>query len=102
MKRSAGTVIPNRIRTRVVIRDAGLCVPALVGIAHDCSPGRELDHVRASGAIGRKSVTCDCNLVTTCPNGHRVKTENGREARPPLLDYLARFGYGPHVEGHVG
>lgn len=103
MDRSAGTRIPNTTRLRVLSRDAratGGCV-GFGRLPGDCMGGLELDHVRASGALGKKSTTCDCNLVSLCGGHHRHKTAHGREVRPILLDYLERFGYGPHEEGHV-
>ena len=88
LRESRGTVIPTSVRRVVHARDRGQCVVALVGVAHECLPGRELDHVRSSGALGRKSPSTPENLVTTCPVGHRIKTENGRTVRPLLLAYL--------------
>lgn len=67
----------------------------------ECAGGLELDHVRASHGVGLKSVTCDCNLVSLCGSHHRFKTEHGREVRPVLLAYLARFGYSEHADGHL-
>lgn len=95
MKQSRGTVIPNAMRLRVLRRDNG-CVLGPVG----CQSANELDHVRASGAMGMKSVTCDCNLVTLCGAHHRYKTSRGREVRPILLEYLSQFGYEDHDPEH--
>jgi hypothetical protein len=101
---SAGTRIPHAMRLHVLTRDAA-ATGGCVGYGRfptTCAGPLSLDHVRASGAIGKKSTTCPCNLVSLCNNGcHRWKTENGREARPLLLTYLEQFGYGPHTEGHV-
>jgi 5-methylcytosine-specific restriction endonuclease McrA len=95
MKPSRGTVIPHEMRLRVIYRDGGCVGYGLFrGVGpDDCAGAMELDHVRASGGMGMKSVTCDCNLVALCGACHRWKTENGRTARPILLDYLSRFGY---------
>jgi hypothetical protein len=102
-KPSRGTVIDHPTRLRVMTRDAktaGGCVGfALFPV--QCGGGLELDHVRASHGMGMKSVTCDCNLVSLCGNCHKYKTAYGREARPILLDYLERFGYSEHSEGHL-
>jgi 5-methylcytosine-specific restriction endonuclease McrA len=95
LRQSAGTTIPADVRAAVLRRDAGRCVVAVVGVEHDCLPGRELDHVRASGALGKKSRTAPDNLISTCANGHRVKTLRGREVRPLLLAYLARYEVKP-------
>jgi hypothetical protein len=103
-KQSQGTRIPPTMRLRVHDRDA-LATGGCVGFGRlpgPCEGPIEQDHVRASGGVGMKSVTCDCNLVDLCNGHHRYKTEHGREARPVLLDYLARFGYTPHAEGHIG
>jgi 5-methylcytosine-specific restriction endonuclease McrA len=88
MKQSRGTVIPPSIRRIVLARDGWKCVVRLVGVTHECLPGLELDHVRSSGALGRKSRTTVDNLVTTCPEGHRIKTENGRAVRPLLVAWI--------------
>lgn len=99
VKKSSGTRIPPDMRLRVLTRDQG-CV-GFTRFPVACEGGLELDHVRASGGIGLKSVTCDCNLASLCGNCHRYKTAYGREARPLLLDYLSGFGYGLHVDGHA-
>jgi hypothetical protein len=104
LKPSRGTVIPADMRRRVRERD-GDCVGSgrfsgtLFPLA--CWGANELDHVRASHATSMKSTTCDCNLVLLCASHHQYKTEHGKDVRPILLDYLAQFDYGEHVEGHV-
>jgi hypothetical protein len=99
LKSSRGTVIPPEMKLFVFRRDVG-CVGFGV-LPEFCLGGLEPDHVRASHAIGMKSTTCPCNLVALCSKHHRYKTEHGKEVRPILLDYLAQFNYGDHVEGHV-
>jgi hypothetical protein len=46
--------VPTAVRDHVRRRDGG-CVFTRLGIAHTCLGQLELDHVRASGALGRKS-----------------------------------------------
>ena len=99
MKQSRGTVIPTAMKLRVFRRDNG-CV-GFGRLPGDCIGGLEPDHVRASHGIGIKSVTCDCNLASLCSSHHRYKTEHGREVRPILLDYLARFEYDEHAPDHL-
>lgn len=55
-----------------------------------CGP-LEIDHVRASGALGKKSRSTEDNGVLLGAECHRWKTSHGKEARPLLLAYLARF-----------
>jgi 5-methylcytosine-specific restriction endonuclease McrA len=97
MKPSRGTVIPAGLRIDVLTRDMG-CV-GFGRFPGDCAGANELDHVRASHGMGMKSETTSSNLVTLCGAHHRWKTENGRKARPILLDYLASVA-DPH-EAHV-
>lgn len=86
-KASRGTVIPARLRAEVLNADKG-CAGQKVGMVHECSGSIELDHVRASGALGRKSPTERGNLVSLCGSHHREKTHNGRKWRPLLLAYI--------------
>lgn len=71
------------------------CVYALV---HDdrsyCQGPLEVDHVRASGALSKKSVTHRSNMVLLCHWHHKLKTEYGRVWRPLLLAYLERVEVG--------
>jgi len=90
LKPSAGTTIPSDIRALVMARDGYRCVMRALDPAHVCVGGLELDHVRASGALGRKSRTTPDNLVVLCAGAHRHKTLHGREVRPVLLAYLER------------
>lgn len=89
LRHSPGTVIPLQVRRNVHERDQG-CVGDRAGFPpHVCDRSVEQDHVRASGAISKKSRSTEDNLVELCNAAHRWKTENGRIARPKLLGYLA-------------
>jgi hypothetical protein len=55
-----------------------------------CQGPLEVDHVRASGALSKKSVTHRSNMVLLCRWHHKLKTEYGRVWRPLLLAYLER------------
>ena len=97
IKKSRGTVIPASLRAEVLAADGYRCVghqlldPPMPGDCLCPFGGRlELDHVRASGAIGRKSATERGNLVSLCSAAHRQKTDNGRKYRPLLLAYIER------------
>lgn len=89
LRPSRGTVIPAALRISVLTRDGG-CV-GRERLPGECLGALELDHVRASHGVGMKSSTSADNLVSLCGGHHRWKTEHGRDARPILLDYLARF-----------
>lgn len=89
LRQGVGTVIPLAVRNEVKSRDQG-CVGPTVGMALPCQGGIELDHVRASHAVGMKSPTVASNLVSLCNRHHLIRTEYGRVWRPKLLDYLAR------------
>lgn len=92
-KPSRGTVISSGVRGAVLIRDGFRCVGGELGWeshTSDCI-GLELDHVRGSGAMGKKSPSEPWNLVTLGNACHLWKTLNGRTARPLLLAYLERF-----------
>ena len=86
---SSGTRIPGTLRVAVLERDRG-CV-GFGRFPGDCMGALELDHVRASHAMGRKSETAAGNLVALCGEHHRWKTANGRVARAVLLAYLEGF-----------
>jgi hypothetical protein len=75
------------------------CVGFLVGMPGPCFGALEIDHVRASGAVGMKSRSTVDNGVLVCSSHHREKTENGRQWRPVLLDYIER-AENPH-DRHV-
>ena len=94
--KSAGTVIPAGTRIAVRARDR-YCVCDRAGFpaevqafcrANYTEP--EMDHVRGSGAMGKKSSSTIDNLVLLSGWCHRWKTEHGREARPLLLAYIER------------
>jgi hypothetical protein len=55
-----------------------------------CDGPLQVDHVRTSGALSKKSVTHRKNMVLLCSWHHRLKTEYGRTWRPLLLAYLER------------
>lgn len=89
IKPSRGTELTPKLRAAVLSRDLG-CVGPLVGMPGDCFSPWEVDHVRASHAMGMKSPSDLGNLVVLCGHHHRLKTEHGREWRPVLLDYIVR------------
>jgi hypothetical protein len=75
-----------RVR-RVLARDHG-CVGPRIGLDGPCLGAIELDHIRASHAMGKKSETAEHNLVSLCGRHHLVRTENGRWIRPLLVAYV--------------
>lgn len=87
LKSSRGTVIPSDVRAIVHARDNG-CVGPRAGLPGDCIGSVEQDHVRASGALGKKSRSTSDNLVDLCAGHHRFKTLHGKTVRPLLLHYL--------------
>lgn len=87
---SRGTLIPAALRAEVLAADRG-CVGPRVGMPGECAGHLELDHVRSSGALGRKSPSVKSNLVSLCNlTHHRLKTLDGRLYRPKLLAYVAQ------------
>ena len=92
LRPSRGTTWPVEESNAIYVRDKGRCVGPLVGMPGDCEGPTERDHVRASGGMGMKSESTRYNGVLLCSNVHHPwKTAHGREARPLLLAYLARF-----------
>jgi hypothetical protein len=87
LKPSAGTRIPPDVRRYVEQRDRQ-CVGLVVGMPGRCLGGMEVDHVRASGALGRKSPSTADNLVRLCAFHHHTKTLDGRLWRPVFLAYI--------------
>lgn len=85
---SRGTTWPPEVRAHVRSHYQG-CYGPLAGMKGDCSGQIELDHVRASGAMGRKSASIATNAAPLCSWHHRLKTDNGREWRPRLLSVVA-------------
>jgi hypothetical protein len=63
LRPSAGTQIPAAMRRRVLARDHG-CVGPRIGLDGPCLGAIELDHIRASHAMGKKSETAEHNLVS--------------------------------------
>lgn len=91
MKQSEGTRWPAAEAEAIWQRDGGRCVgprltPPMPG---DCYGEPQKDHVRASGAIGKKSRSTADNGALLCSPHHRLKTDNGRVWRPPLLAWIA-------------
>lgn len=91
MKQSTGTRWPTDVLARLRERDRR-CVGWVIGMPGDCYGTLEPDHIRASGAIGKKSRSTYDNGAMLCATHHRIKTENGREWRPRLIDYVEGKG----------
>ena len=87
LRSSRGTTWPTDVLRRLRERDR-ICVGAVIDMPGPCYGMLEPDHVRASGALGRKSRSTLDNGAMLCSAHHRIKTEHGREWRPRLLDYI--------------
>lgn len=83
------SAIPPALRAEVLERD-GTCIGRLVEMPGACFGRLEIDHIRASGALGKKSRTEADNLVALCSTHHRVKTLEGRKWRPVLIAHIAK------------
>lgn len=86
--------VTPELREQVLEREHYACV--LRGVS-SCAGYLELDHVRSSGALGKRSRSTLDNLVALCTRHHQWKTEHGREARPILLAYLAAVEQPEHT-----
>jgi hypothetical protein len=87
MKASAGTQWPADVKARIYELDGG-CVGPRIGMLGECFGTPYPDHVRASGALSMKSRSTVDNGALLCSPHHRLKTENGRTWRPPLLRWI--------------
>jgi hypothetical protein len=81
--------IPQAVRLAVYARDQG-CIGPRIGMPNPCKGWVELDHIRASGALGMKSESTIGNLATLCSlEHHPQKTNDPRTWRPKELEYIA-------------
>jgi hypothetical protein len=69
-------------------RDRYTCVGPAAGLSGACHGALAADHIRASGALSRKSRSTPDNGATLCLSHHDWKTAHGKEARPLLLAYV--------------
>jgi hypothetical protein len=100
--------VPPKLALAVLTRDHGCVAPRLGGSAMDCWGRNRVEHVKGEPRAARRAEPCLCRLMTLC-EGH---TEPGMRAgyvwatdkqnRAACRDYLRSFGYGPHVDGHLG
>jgi hypothetical protein len=101
LKQSRGTTWPVEVREAARERDGG-CIGPLVGMPGACFGGIELDHIRASGAIGMKSRSTLDNAASLCAAHHPLKTREGRKWRPLLIEYVdfmaSRVDHDAHVD----
>lgn len=84
MKASIGTTWPSEVRVHVASHQPG-CLGPVARMPEPCGGSVELDHIRASGAIGRKSKSIAVNAARLCGIHHRRKTEAGKTWRPVLI-----------------
>jgi len=89
LRPSRGTQVPASVRAEVRERDGG-CAGQRIGWPGDHRTALQLDHVRASGALGVKSRSTADNAVMLCLECHDWKTSHGREARPQLIEWIER------------
>lgn len=87
LKPSAGTTWPADVRAAIHERDRG-CIGPRVGMPGECIGEVHPDHVRASGALSKKSRSTVDNGVEVCAQHHSVKTLNGRTWRPVFIDWI--------------
>lgn len=98
LKPSRGTLWPTVVKEAIFARDQG-CVGPRVGMPFPCSGPLDPDHVRASGALGKKSRSTLDNGVILCRFvHHRLKTDNARIWRPVLIAWIDRFDHAAHVD----
>lgn len=101
LKPSKGTTWPPEIRDEAMRLHRGRCIGPAAGMPGECAGGIELDHIRASGAIGKKSPSVVANAAPLCGSHHRLKTREGRTWRPALIEVVdARLALGTDC-GHV-
>lgn len=85
---SRGTVWPTAERLHVYEHQR-VCIGPLAGMSGLCDIYDELDHVRASGAMGKKSKSIAVNGARLCNVHHDEKTLHGKTWRPALLHVIA-------------
>lgn len=101
LRASKGTTWPASVRRVIEERD-GECVGPRIGMLGSCAGPLDPDHVRASGALGRKSRSTVDNGVLLCRwVHHRIKTDHGRTWRPLLLAWIAAHPRPEPDEGHA-
>jgi hypothetical protein len=89
MRPSRGTTWPPEVKALIRLRDGG-CIGPRVGMPGRCDGPLEIDHVRASGALGRKSPSTVNNGALLCRYAHHpMKTEHGSTWRPRIHEYIA-------------
>jgi hypothetical protein len=98
MKKSAGTQWPREIVDAAYALHGG-CVGPKAGMPGECTGQLEPDHIRASGAIGKKSRSTLDNCAPLCGAHHRLKTREGRTWRPRLIEVVERAISGELVAG---
>lgn len=88
LRPTVGTTWPPDVREAVRFRDRS-CIGPRIGMPYVCLGEVAVDHVRAAHGMGMKSESTERNGALLCFVHHRVKTENGREWRPRILDWIA-------------
>lgn len=89
LKASRGTTWDPAI-VEAAYRLHGGCLGPKVGMPEPCAGQLEPDHIRASGALGKKSRSTLDNLAPLCSIHHRIKTREGRTWRPLLIEAVER------------
>ena len=102
IKPSRGTVWPPDV-VEAARRLHGPCMGPAVVMPGPCEGSSEPDHIRASGAIGKKSRSTLDNCAPLCSIHHRLKTREGRTWRPKLIELVdLRLARALEVDcGHV-
>lgn len=100
LRAGRGTQFPPEVVAQAMALHGG-CIGPLVGMPGACDGPIDPDHIRASGALGKKSRSTLDNLAPLCRfEHHRLKTREGRTWRPLLIEAVERALSGDcgHVE----
>lgn len=90
MRRTRGTTWPPAVAAEITERDDGRCIGPRIGMPEVCLGYPQKDHVRASGALGKKSPSTTDNGALLCGRHHEMKTNDGPTWRPLILSYIDR------------
>lgn len=90
LRPSRGTVWPPKVIAHVHEHQEG-CIGPLAGMPEPCAGGIQHDHLRASHATGKKSLSIAVNCARLCGLVHHPMKTTDAAWRGPLLSAIARL-----------